>query len=208
MADEAEEGGGGAAPGGGGGSVLKKYGPLALIVLLAQVVLAYVVIVVALPDKMGGQEPDEPLIPEEQISEDSGGEESGELPFYFKSADLQGITANPAGTNAQRYAVLSVELGLAGEKDGEAISRADMAKLAAIAEATGLLGQQMGLVKSIILGKLRASYIDDLENNLDGILDELKDDLNQRVFNRVKWDDDNNMKIRVTGIISTALVIQ
>ena len=43
MADEAEEGGGGAAAGGGGG-VLKKYGPLAAIVLLAQVVLAWVVL--------------------------------------------------------------------------------------------------------------------------------------------------------------------
>ena len=43
MAEEAaEESGGGG--GGDGGSTLKKYGPLAAIVLLAQVVLAWVVI--------------------------------------------------------------------------------------------------------------------------------------------------------------------
>ena len=61
MADEEqEEGGGGAA----GGSVLKKYGPLAVIVLLAQVVLAWVVIQVTLKDKVGLDDTEDPLIPE------------------------------------------------------------------------------------------------------------------------------------------------
>ena len=58
MADEAEQGGGGGSA--GGGSVLKKYGPLAVIVLLAQVVLAWVVINFTVGDKMGSKEQDEP----------------------------------------------------------------------------------------------------------------------------------------------------
>lgn len=204
MADEAEEGGGGAAAGGGGG-VLKKYGPLAAIVLLAQVVLAWVVITVTVGDKMGSQEPDEPLIPEEEVSAGGGVEESEDLPFYFTHAELSGITANPAGTNAQRYAVLTVQLGLVGEVEGESIPPED---LAVDADAYGRAEKQIGLVRSIILQKLRSSYIDDLENNLAGILEELKLELNQRVFNKVKWDDDGVKKIRVTEVISTALVIQ
>lgn len=203
MADEGEEGGGG--PAGGGGGVLKKYGPLAGIVLLAQVVLAWVVITVTVGDKMGSQEPDEPLIPEEQVSQSGGAEESTDLPFYFTHAQLSGITANPAGTNAQRYAVLTVQLGLVGEMKGEPIPAEE---LATDVDAYARAEKQIGLVRSIILQKLRSSYIDDLENNLDGILEELKDELNQRVFNKVKWDDDGKKKIRVTEVISTALVIQ
>lgn len=204
MADEAEEGGGGA-PAGGGGSVLKKYGPLAAIVLLAQVVLAWVVITVTVGDKAGNQAPDEALIPEEEVTEGGSSEESTALPFYYTDEQLSGITANPAGTNAQRYAVLTVELGLVGEQDGEPIKPDD---LATDTDALGRAEKQIGLVRSIILQKLRSSDIDDLENNLDGILEELKQELNRRVFDKIKWDDDGKKKIRVQEVISTALVIQ
>jgi len=206
MADEVEEGGGGgAAPAGGGGGVLKKYGPLAAIVLLAQVVLAWVVITVTVGDKMSSQEPDEPLIPEAEVSEGGSTEESDELPFYYSNPALTGITANPAGTNAQRYAVLSVELGLVAENEGEPIPPEELATDADMALRAE---KYMGLVKSIILAKLRSSNIDDLEYKLGTILDELKAQLNQEVLNKVKWNDDETKKVRITDIRVTGLVIQ
>ncbi|MFH1570960.1 MAG: flagellar basal body-associated FliL family protein [Gemmatimonadota bacterium] len=203
MADEAEQGGGGGSA--GGGSVLKKYGPLAAIVLLAQVVLAWVVITVTVGDKMGSKEQDETLISGARVTESAEAQETQDLPFYFAHAQLTGITANPAGTNAQRYAVLSVELGLVGEKDGESIP-AD--ELAVDPDLVAQVPKYMGLAKSIILAKLRSSYIDDLENNLGTIMDDLKDELNQKVMDKVKWDAKGKKKVRITDIRVTGLVIQ
>jgi len=204
MADEAEQGGGGG--GGGGGSVLKKYGPLAAIVLLAQVVLAWVVINVTVGDKMGKREEDEDLLSQAQtVAERQEAQETGELPYYFTDPALQGITANPAGTNAQRYAVLSVELGLVGEDDGKPIPADELPTDEAL---VAQVPKYMGLVKSIVLTKLRSSYIDDLENNLGTIMDELRDELNQQVLDRVKWDEDGKKKVRIKEIRVTGLVIQ
>ena len=66
MADEATE-----EASGGGGSVLKKYGPLAGIVLLAQVVLAWVVITFALKDNVP-EAPQDELLPTSIESARSG----------------------------------------------------------------------------------------------------------------------------------------
>jgi hypothetical protein len=82
MADEGEEGGGGGGDGGGdGGSALKKYGPLAAIVLLAQVVLAWVVISFVFKDNVPEEEQAD-LIPEQSVELRSGQvEEKSRLPF-------------------------------------------------------------------------------------------------------------------------------
>ena len=200
MADEAPE-----EIGGGGGSALKKYGPLALIVLVAQVVLAWVVLTVAVGDRLGGGETDEPLMPEDEITTDAGEVESDELPFLFISPELEKITANPAGTNAQRYAVVSVQLGLAGDKKGEAFTPEE---LLANTGSQELIVKNIGLVKNILLNKLRASYIDELESDLTGIMEEVKDQINQEVFSRIKWDKDGEVSIRVKVVVATELIIQ
>ena len=159
MADEEqEEDAGGAA----GGSVLKKYGPLAVIVLLAQVVLAWVVIQVTLKDKVGLDDTEDPLIPEieQQMveSDDDGSSASTELPYYLKRPEvLERITANPAGTNASRFVVIGVELGLIGKNaDGEL----KPAEIEADAPALLLIDSNLGKMKSIILSVLGKTYID------------------------------------------------
>ena len=111
MADESE-GGGGGGDGGDGGSVLKKYGPLAAIVLLAQVVLAWGIISFVFKDNVPEEERED-LIPEQSVELRSGQvEEKSRLPYYYSSEALGTITANPAGTNSERFVVLTVQLGL------------------------------------------------------------------------------------------------
>jgi flagellar basal body-associated protein FliL len=205
MADEEqEEGGGGAA----GGSVLKKYGPLAAIVLLAQVVLAWVVIQVTLKDKVSLDDTEDPLIPEieQQMVESDDGSVSTELPYYLKRPDvLERITANPAGTNASRFVVIGVELGLIGKNaDGEL----KPAEIEADAPALLLIDSNLGKMKSIILSILGKTYIDQFESEMDLIGDEILGELNRQVFDKISWDEDGEKFIKVSEVVFTSKIIQ
>ena len=205
MADEEqEEGGGGAA----GGSVLKKYGPLAAIVLLAQVVLAWVVIQVTLKDKVGLDDTEDPLIPEieQQMVESADGSASTELPYYLKRPEvLERITANPAGTNASRFVVIGVELGLIGKNaDGEL----KPAEIEADAPALLLIDSNLGKMKSIILSVLGKTYIDEFESEMDLIGDEILGELNRQVFDKISWDEDGKKFIKVSEVVFTSKIIQ
>ena len=207
MADEEqEEDGGGAA----GGSVLKKYGPLAVIVLLAQVVLAWVVIQVTLKDKVGLDDTEDPLIPEieQQMveSDDDGSSASTELPYYLKRPEvLERITANPAGTNASRFVVIGVELGLIGKNaDGEL----KPAEIEADAPALLLIDSNLGKMKSIILKVLGKTYIDEFESEMDLIGDEILGELNRQVFDKISWDEDGKKFIKVSEVVFTSKIIQ
>ena len=206
MADEEqEEGGGGAA----GGSVLKKYGPLAVIVLLAQVVLAWVVIQVTLKDKVGLDDTEDPLIPEieQQMVESADGSASTELPYYLKRPEvLERITANPAGTNASRFVVIGVELGLIGKNaDGENLKPAE---IEGDAPALLLIDSNLGKMKSIILSVLGKTYIDQFESEMDLIGDEILGELNRQVFDKISWDEDGKKFIKVSEVVFTSKIIQ
>lgn len=206
MADEEqEEGGGGAA----GGSVLKKYGPLAVIVLLAQVVLAWVVIQVTLKDKVGLDDTEDPLIPEieQQMVESDDGSASTELPYYLKRPEvLDRITANPAGTNASRFVVIGVELGLIGKNaDGENLKPAE---IEGDAPALLLIDSNLGKMKSIILTVLGKNTIDQFESEMDLIGDEILGELNRQVFDKISWDEDGKKFIKVSEVVFTSKIIQ
>ncbi len=199
--EAAEEGGG------GGGSVLKKYGPLAAIVLLAQVVLAWVVIQVAIKDNPATEAPTSELLPQEQQQAPTEeGQDSEELPFYYKNEVLDKITANPAGTNAQRFVVVGVELGLIGNNgDGEIMTTEEVMGDAELPKVDA----NLGLIKSIILDALSSKYIDQIEAERPEIMADLKEELNRRVFNRIAWGDEDDQKsIRISEVIFTTLIIQ
>lgn len=110
--EEAERPSGGDS--GDGGSVLKKWGPLAAIVLVAQVTVAWVLITTVFKDRVGGGDhAAEPILHETQVQEGGAkAEETGKLPEYYAPALLKKIMANPAGTDASRVVMLSVELGV------------------------------------------------------------------------------------------------
>lgn len=202
--EEHEATGGGAA----GGSTLKKYGPLAAIVLLAQVVLAWVVIQVTISDKVGPADSEEPLLPEieQQRRIDDSGEVTA-LPFYLKRPETLGsITANPAGTNASRFVVIGVELGLIGlNSDGEPFKPSDIE-----ADVGGLLliDTNLGKMKSVILSILGKKYIDQYESEMAEIADEIRRELNRQVFGKITWDEDGKKMIEVAEVVFTNKIIQ
>lgn len=207
MADEDEEAGGGGAPGGGG--ALKKYGPLAAIVLVAQLIITWVLIQ-SWPGSTGKRDTGEDLIPETELRLGGQVEESKELPFKWGAEELARITANPAGTNATRFAVLDVELGLQGVDDDGPIATKDLTDdLAAAADMGKLLVAQKGKIRAIILRVIRSKTIDQLENDVIGdVMDEIRRELNQQVFERILWDDDGETKITVQEVDFTGFIVQ
>jgi len=208
MAEEAAEEGGG----GDGGSVLKKYGPLAAIVLLAQVVLAWVVIQFTLKDNVPDQAED-PLIPEQSNVEIRQGQEEAKsrLPFLYVSESLNQITANPAGTNSERFVVLGVQLGLEAYNRDESPPDDDITSSlggnAAVLDKIVLYDLK---IKSTIMTILRGKTVDELDAQfIHEVQDEIRKRLNKEIFERLfKLDDENKIEVRVVEVNISDLVIQ
>ena len=212
MADEGEgeeeEGGGG---GGDGGSGLKKYGPLAAIVLVAQVVLAWVVISLVLKDNVP-EEDSQDLIDEQRVELRSGQEEEkSRLPFYYSPELFGNITANPAGTNSERFVVITVQLGLEAYNRDESPPDDDITEK--LAEDTTTL-EKIGLydrrIVSVINRIIRLKTVDELEGEfIHEIEDEIRDKLNKDIFGRLfRVDDENKIEVIVAEVDISNIIIQ
>ncbi|MFL2540410.1 MAG: flagellar basal body-associated FliL family protein [Candidatus Latescibacterota bacterium] len=213
MADEGDDGGGDGGGGGGdGGSALKKYGPLALIVLLAQVVLAWVVIEFALKDNVP-EEGQEDLIPEQTVELLSGGqqEEKSRLPFYYTSEGLSAITANPAATNSERFVVLTVQLGLEAYNRDESPPdddiTGDLKDNTEVLDKIKLYDQR---IVSVISKTARRKTVDELDGEfLHEIEDEIRKRLNKEIFERLfRVDEDHTTEVIVTEVDISNMIIQ
>ena len=213
MAEEAEEDAGGGSGGGDGGSLLKKYGPLAAIVLLAQVVLAWVLVEFGLSNVK--EEDTQLLVPETPTVEMySGGdmEEMPLLPYYYSKEEFKTITANPAGTNSERFVVVSVQLGLliydddGKDRTAEVIELPDPQSDTAI---TKLLKYDNRII-SVVNKTLRLKTVDQLQGEfIQDTEDEIRDKLNNEIFYRLyPADDDDKTKVEVSEVDFLNIIIQ
>ncbi len=212
MAEEAAEDSGGG--GGDGGSALKKYGPLAAIVLLAQVVVAWVVIQFGgLKDNLPEQ-PQEALIPEQSSVEIRQGQEveRESLPFLYVSENLKTITANPAGTNSERFVVLSVQLGLEAYNTDESPPDDITSGLADNKEVLDKIALYDLKVKSLIMRIIRGKTVDELDAQFqDEIEDEIRKVISKEVFERLFKtgpDEENKTEVRVVEVNISDIIIQ
>ena len=191
-----------------GGGVLKKYGPLAAIVLLVQVVLAWVVIKVVDTGSPADRDPGDPLIPQVKEQAAADQEEGTGLPYQYPSEALAKVTFNPAETNSERFAVLGITLGLQGTNDdGERMKPSEIAADPALAK----VAENIPLIQTTILGVLRQKTIDDLEAaNIEEVWKHVQTALNQAVFSKIEWTDDpeSSKRISVQRIIPTQIIIQ
>lgn len=207
MAEEAVEESAGDG-GGSNGGVLKKWGPLAAIILLAQVVITWVLVQVLFKDNLPERPPEEALL-EANVSAPQRGpaEEPVGLPFYLP--ETLKVTANPAGTNSDRFVVISIELGLVGKnEDGEDVKPADFP--ATFASEVGKITQYIGRVKAIILEIVRSKTMDQLESeNISEVQKEIKRRLNKEVFQYLfDPEEDGKKDISVSEVIFPEIIIQ
>ena len=214
MAEEAAEEN--EAGGGDGGGVLKKWGPLAAIVMLAQAIIAFVLIEFVLRDNVPEQ-PQEQLMPENSSVEIRQIQPEKEdvrdrLPFIYDSPKvLRTITANPAGTNSERFVVLSVQLGLEAYNTEESPPDDDIT--GALKDNTTVL-EKIALydlkIKALITSIIRGKTVDELDaqfqNELEG---EMRDVLNREIFDRLfKIDEENKTKVRIVEVNISDIIIQ
>ncbi len=214
MAEEAAENGNEEASGDNGdGGVLKKWGPLAGVVCLVQVVLAWVLIQFVLKDNVPNQ-PNEQLIPETQevIIRQSGDEEnnSNRLPFLYVHKDLETITANPAGTNAERFVVVGVQLGLEAYDHDQNPKEDITSDLGNRAELTDKISEYNMKIKGTIVRIMRSKTVDELDaGEIDRVIDEIRNTLNSEIFDLLFMiDEENKIEIRIAEVNISSLMIQ
>ena len=215
MAEEAaEENEGG---GGDGGGVLKKWGPLAAIVMLAQAIIAFVLIEFVLQDNMPDG-PQEQLMPENssveirQIQQPEKEDVRDRLPYIYDSPKvLRTITANPAGTNSERFVVLSVQLGLEAYNTEESPPDDDItSNLKDNTVVLERIAEYDLKIKALITSIIRGKTVDELDAQFQNELEsEMRDVLNREIFDRLfKIDDENKIKVRIVEVNISDIIIQ
>ena len=213
MAEEAAENGKETSgDGGDSGGVLKKWGPLAGVVCLVQAVLAWVLIQFVLKDNVPNQ-PSEQLIPETQevvIRQGSDEASSNRLPFLYVTKELNSITANPAGTNAERFVVLDVQLGLEAYDHRENPKEDITGDLENRVELIDKISKYDLKIKSTIVKIMRAKTVDELDaGEIQRVVDEIRNILNTEIFDLLfVIDEENKIEIRIAEVNVSNLMIQ
>ena len=194
------------------GGVLKKWGPLAGVVCLVQVVLAWVLIQFVLKDNVPDQ-PGEQLIPElQEVVIHQGRDEvkRDRLPFLYVSKELDTITANPAGTNAERFVVLGVQLGLEAYDHDQNPKEDITSDLENRAELIDKISKYDPKIKGTIVKIMRAKTVDQLDaGEIHNVLDEIRNALNAEIFDLLfVRDDENKIEVRIAEVNVSNLMIQ
>lgn len=191
-----------------GGSVLKKWGPLAAIVLIAQVVVAFVLIQRFFPGGPSAQPKEDLIPPETQVSQGGEAHEGGPLPHYYSSKEFEKMTANPAGTNGKRFVMFSVQLGLQAYEEGKNVTEEKLGKEAE--KALAKLHQYDNKIKAVIVGIVREKTIDELEGDaLQQVQEEIMQRVNDEVMKRAyAVTEDNSVEITVSEVVFSDIIIQ
>jgi flagellar basal body-associated protein FliL len=192
-------------------SVFKKYGPFALAVLLAQVLLAWVVIAIAFKDNTPEPAQDE-LIPEVHMMPGQTLEtRQHRLPYFYIADDLRDIVANPAGTNADRIVMATVQLGLeAYDREKDPPENDITKKLDNYPELLETLDKNSLKMKGVILEILLQKTVDQFSGeSKHEIEDEVRKQLNEKVFKILfQNSEENSIEILVQEAQFAGLVIQ
>ena len=194
-----------------GGGVLKKYGPLAFIVLIAQVVLAWGIVTFVLQGQIPNEAEEEQLETDYQVSV---AQEDGEnvLPYYFSPLELAKIAINPSGTNADRIAQFSVTLGLVATNTDEDKPE-DRDITGQLAEKTELaldkITPYLPRIKAVVREVMSSKTMDELEPEFEPLVrDEIKDRLNREIFKKIfKIGEENKIEVKVQDVRFIDLVM-
>jgi len=157
------------------------------------------------------EEPQDPLIPQmtSETTRQSGETPNDRLPYLYASDELKTITANPAGTNSERFVVLSVQLGLeAFNEDEEDIT----GKLAENLEVLDKIALYDLKIKSLIMRIIRGKTVDELDAQFqDELEDEIRQVVSKEIFDRLfKTGDgtENTTAVRVVEVNISDIIIQ
>ena len=191
-----------------GSSILRRFGPLVAVVLVAQLLIAWLVIEVVLV-RAGAPEDDDDILPPARSTAAVVGEDR-RLPYYYAPVAFQRIVANPANTNGQRFMLASLELGLKAY---------DRRKKPPKDDITAHLGQERAVVEIVdrYANKMRAIMADALarrgvdefdRRDLLPIQEEIRQRINKEVLQPAFPLGTARYEVRVVEVLFTEMVIQ
>jgi hypothetical protein len=190
-------------------SLLQRYGPLALAILVAQALIAWALFHFYIDAPTDTSEQD--LVATQVVAPPTGLPARSGLPYYYISESLQNITANPAGTNSQRFIVLNVQLGLVAYDRGKKPPKDDFTdKLVNETDILDKIGRNTSKIRAIISKTVRRKTVAEFEeSDVQKIEDEIARQLNQDVFKALfPVDEKNKKEVRVTEVIFSDIIIQ
>ncbi|MDB4698814.1 flagellar basal body-associated FliL family protein, partial [Candidatus Latescibacteria bacterium] len=160
------------------------------------------------------EEEREDLIPEQSVELRSGQvEEKSRLPYYYSSEALGTITANPAGTNSERFVVLTVQLGLEIYDRDESPPDDDITnsfnKDNNPEELEKIAAYDQKIV-SVIAKTVRRKTIDELDGEfIHEIEDEIRKRLNKEIFERLfVVTEEKKIEVIVSEVDISNIIIQ
>ena len=142
-----------------------------------------------------------------------GDSDDDPLPYLYASDELKTITANPAGTNSERFVVLSVQLGLKASNTEESPPDDDITdKLGENAEVLDKIALYDLKIKSLIMRIIRGKTVDELDAQFqDELEDEIRKVVSAEIFDRLfKTGEgtENTTKVSVVEVNISDIIIQ
>jgi len=119
-------------------------------------------------------------------------------PYFFRHDELTSMVVNPAGTNAERFAMFSVQLEIG-----------NVATEAEAKEVDAQLGQYASLIKATLIEVMRAKTIEQVEGaGIKKVRREMQEALQRKVMGRMGKREGGRGKIEIREVVISDLIIQ
>lgn len=195
-------------------SAVRRFGPLAILILAAQIGIAWVLIQTLLVPKPPVRSGDDAMLAQElmgvetKVTEDE--EVARDLPFYFTTEALNKIAVNPAGTEGMRFMLATLQLGIkAYDRDKKPPGDDLTATLAEEPELIKMLEQYGGIMRSIATESFSKQPLEVFEQRqLAPLQEEIRDRINREVLRPAFAASEENKEVVVVEVVFTDLVIQ
>ncbi len=201
-----------AEPKAGGRSALRRYGPLGAAILIAQITVAWFLIRIllapAVPVKAAEDEILKQTLSGQDVTEPA--KQDRRLPYYYAPETLRKVVVNPARSNAERFLMTSIELGLkAYDRDKKPPKDDITARLGKDAATLAVLDKYASKMRAVIIESLGKRGIDEFERQeLIPVKAEIRQRLNDEVMQTAFSGDKSKRSVVVVEVLFTEMVIQ
>lgn len=195
-------------------SAVRRFGPLAILILAAQIGIAWVLIqtlLVPKPPQRGGDDAmlaQELMGVETKVTEDET--VAKDLPYYLTIEALSKIAVNPAGTEGTRFMLATLQLGIkVYDRDKKPPGDDITATLTEEPDLLKTLEPYGGIMRSIATESFSQQPLEVFEQRqLTSLQEEIRDRINREVLRPAFTASEVKKEFVVVEVLFTDLVIQ
>ncbi len=201
-----------AEPKAGGRSTLRRYGPLGAAILIAQITVAWFLIRVLLAPAAPVKAAEDEMLKQTLTGQDvtAPAKQERRLPYYYAPEPLRKLVVNPSRSNAERFLMTSIELGLkAYDRDKKPPKDDITAKLGKDAAMLTVLDKYASKMRAICIESLGKHSIDEFDRQeLIPVQAEIRQRINTEVLQPAFSGDKSKRSVVVVEVLFTEMVIQ